>query len=1471
MPSRFDRLKGFKHILSGIIWSIIALYIVIAILIYIPSIQQFLGSRIASALSEKLKTKVEIGRVDIGLFNRVIIDDVEVLDQTDAELIRIGRLSTRVDWLPLIQGRIQISSVQIFGAAVRCKKKDEGSSTNLQFILDAFVSEDNTETSNFELCINSIIIRHSNVCYDQMDAPRQDHFNSKHISIEDISAHVLLKTFSSDSINVNVKRLAFKEKSGLNVKRLSFKFVSGSKRGQLSDFQLQLPYSSLHIDAINADYQLDDIRNTIRFDANGITSSVDSRDLVCFLPSLKGFNQQIDLTTQIKGSTREIVIPSLKISSPDLSFALNAGGSVSGLDSVRPHWHADIDMLNIASSLMEKMSQQVKSFPEQLTRIGTLALTGQFEGSGSGALNINSHLMSDAGNIKFYLKSDSLNRQLTSNISTINLDLGKILKTSDFGQISLDLSLSGTPAHIFIKGSIPQFDLNSYPYQQISIQAECMAEDFFKGFHQPLTAKGVLTINDPNLQTQIEGSCRNVGKSVMMQLQGSVANIAPKTLNLSSEWGNATFSARIDSDIKVSNLNDAEGTICIRDFCKTDSTDVYRIQQLRLQSGFEEGKHYLSLTGDMGSVELKGTFDWNTLSQSFISVIASRLPTLPGLPKTTQKATNDFSININIKDTEWLSRLANIPITVHQPITLSASINDAQQEMSINGNIPSFAYEESAYKDAIINITTLRDSLRCDIGIQKIMDDESEMAVSLRAKAFDNQLSSSVKWANNTKVLHKSLSGELNSLMQLYTDDAGKPEAYLHINPSHIVLGGTKWDMTPCDIFYTEDNLDIENFSVKHNEQHLNINGIASHLPSDTIKVNLKDIDVEYILDLVNFHSVKFEGLATGNAYISQPFDSLQAKADLNVKDFRFENGRMGTLHAQAFWNGEQQQIDIDAVADDGSEAQTVIKGYVSPIRSDIKLDIEGKGTYIDLARTYTSSFLKELTGHAYGKVQLVGPLGEMDLLGQLVVDGQATVIPLGTTYELRKDTLEFVHNDILVKDAIIYDRYNNTASITGGIHHDNLSNVTFDLDVKTPRFLAYDFTDFGNEIFCGTVVSEGKVDLHGRPGEIVINCDVTPLSPTVFRYNASTADAVSSQEFISWQEKKADSLSTGTTAAQSPIEADMPSDIYLNFLINANPDASLRLLMDAKTGDYITLNGTGVLRAAYHNKGTFTMYGTYTVERGTYGITIQNIIKKNFQFSEGGTIVFGGNPMNANLNLQAIHTVNGVSLSDLNIGNTFANNTIRVNCLMNILGQAGAPRVEFDLDMPTVNSEEKQMIRSVISNEQEMNQQVLYLLGIGRFYTQGINNSNAETQEYGQTELAMQSFLSGTLSTQINGLISEFIKNDNWNFGANISTGNEGWHNAEYEGLVSGRLLNNRLLINGQFGYRDNARQATPSFIGDFDIRYLLQPNGNLALKVYNQTNDRYFTRSSLNTQGIGIIIKRDFNGLSDLFSHRR
>ena len=155
---------------------------------------------------------------------------------------------------------------------------------------------------------------------------------------------------------------------------------------------------------------------------------------------------------------------------------------------------------------------------------------------------------------------------------------------------------------------------------------------------------------------------------------------------------------------------------------------------------------------------------------------------------------------------------------------------------------------------------------------------------------------------------------------------------------------------------------------------------------------------------------------------------------------------------------------------------------------------------------------------------------------------------------------------------------------------------------------------------------------------------------------------------------------------------------------------------------------------------------------------------------------------------------------------------------------------------------------------------QVVYLLGIGRFYAY---DYTSETQTQGT--LAMNSLLASTLSGTINQALTNMIGSQNWNFGANLRTGELGWSNVDVEGMLSGQLLNNRLLINGNFGYRDNP-VATSNFVGDFDVKYLLTPSGTVALKAYSETNDRYFTKSSLTTQGVGVILKKDFTTWNDL-----
>ena len=125
---------------------------------------------------------------------------------------------------------------------------------------------------------------------------------------------------------------------------------------------------------------------------------------------------------------------------------------------------------------------------------------------------------------------------------------------------------------------------------------------------------------------------------------------------------------------------------------------------------------------------------------------------------------------------------------------------------------------------------------------------------------------------------------------------------------------------------------------------------------------------------------------------------------------------------------------------------------------------------------------------------------------------------------------------------------------------------------------------------------------------------------------------------------------------------------------------------------------------------------------------------------------------------------------------------------------------------------------------------------------------------------------MASTISQRFNQLLGSAIGSSNWNFGANLRTGQTGWDNVDVEGMLSGRLFDNRLLINGNFGYRESY-YTTRNIITDVDVLYLLTRNGSIGLKVYNKTNDRYFVQNSFNTQGIGIQFQKEFNRFRQLF----
>ena len=1435
-------MKWIKYIFNVCFWTVVSLYLLIAVMVHIPYVQQSLASGVASVISSKLNTRVEIGRVDLGFLNRLVIDNTTIYDQGGKPMVRAARLAVRIDLLQLVEGRIRISSAQVFSTHFTLYRANAASAPNFQFALDALASKDSTKAKTpLDLSVNSFIMRHCSVKYDQLDRPHTPgRFNPAHLHITNIGTYIRLNALTDDSLNVALNTLSATEQSGVKVDAMSLSLVAGGSECRLRDLSLRLPHSHIAIADITARYRrLADGKvdmGSLRYSALVKSASITPSDLSPVVPQLADYRNPLQLRLSASGTAKRVNVNRLQITSPSGELSASADG---WYEASKPHasWSVNIHDLHSSLKILQPLSY--------------VRLRGSASCTTSGVITTAAVVNTDAGSADVNMTL-SANRHFSGTLAASDIALGTLLNDSRLGDVSASLSLSGSLPKgkrptVTAEGEVSKFAYNGYTYSNININ----------GSYADNTVKGSLIIDDPNISLVAQGEYADLGKGKQLVVEAQLDHFRPSVTRLTDKWGDAVFSSSITADLQASGVNDSKGVVTIGHFRMQSSSDTCTINNLQVRGGFDSHEHYLVMESDFGYAMLTGHFNYSSLVSSVTSQIGRHIPVIA--PKNKDyEGDNNFTLIAHLNSTKWMRPLLGVPLDIRRPLLLRTNVSDASKSMVVECEAPLFIYDGATFSHANVNLHSHADSLICSAEVKKHQDNGDILDLSTRCNAADNLVDMSLGWLNEGKSR-----GCLNATSSFGKNSQGVTYAHVVVKPSDLTIGDKTWLVKSSDIHYTPKHIDIREFTIAHDRQHIIVNGTASASKSDSLHIDLNGIDVRYVLDLVNFHPVDFDGSASGKALIVAPFGDMSAHADLTVRDFLFERGRMGVLSANVNWNKQESQIDIDAIANDGDDARTIIKGYVSPKRDYIDLGIQADSTHIDFMHSFTESFISEIDGRAVGKVRLAGPLSTINLTGQLVVNGSAMISPLNCRYTLDNDTVTLVPDEIELKNAVIRDAYGNAGYVNGFIHHKHLTRLSYDLEVAADNLLAYDFRDFGNDTFYGTVFADGTVGIHGRSGYLRMDIDVTPRHGSTFVYNASTNDQISNQEFIKWNDV------TSLIPNSSSLIPNSSSDIYLNFNINCTPDATIRLLMDSHTNDYITMQGNGMLRATYYNKGAFNLFGTYTLSHGTYGITIQNIIKKNFTFREGGTFVFGGNPYDAALNLQAIYTVNGVSLGDLNVGNSFTNNTIKVNCLMNIGGVARNPQVSFDLDMPTVSSDEKQMVRSVLNSEDELNQQVVYLLGIGRFYPTGTNNS--ASREQSETSLAMQSLLSGTISSQISSVLNTVIKNDNWNFGANISTGDEGWNNAEYEGTVNGRLLNNRLLINGQFGYRDNVNTANTNFIGDFDIRYLLLPNGNLALKVYNQTNDRYFTKSSLNTQGVGIIMKKDFRNIIDLFGKKK
>ena len=98
---------------------------------------------------------------------------------------------------------------------------------------------------------------------------------------------------------------------------------------------------------------------------------------------------------------------------------------------------------------------------------------------------------------------------------------------------------------------------------------------------------------------------------------------------------------------------------------------------------------------------------------------------------------------------------------------------------------------------------------------------------------------------------------------------------------------------------------------------------------------------------------------------------------------------------------------------------------------------------------------------------------------------------------------------------------------------------------------------------------------------------------------------------------------------------------LEMEFDLDITPDAEIEIVTDQKTGSSLKGTGVGTLLMRINTKDKFEMFGDFVVVTGEYNHKFGGIINKTFNVKPGGSIVWDREPLEAQLNMEAVYSLN--------------------------------------------------------------------------------------------------------------------------------------------------------------------------------------------------------------------------------------
>lgn len=1471
---------------SAIVLALIFLPLLVALLFEIPAVQNFVAREATEIISRKLGTRISIDRVDIGLFYRVSLDGFYVEDFQRDTLLYAGRLDARIKSLGLFGGGLVFSRAELSDARF-CLRETPDGEMNIKQVVDKLSKKDKARAEGkFRLEIERLETDGLDFCMERLEH-RNPSYGVDFADMHLIDIRAELKNFTIDGpvIHTDIGRLAMRERSGFVVEDLAgcLCIANGCidiREGHIRTAKSNIELPSLSL--IGLDWALyKNFVEEVDITAQVVNTTLSSDDIAYFSPKMKDWHLTLtDVNADVSGPVADMS-GSLRSVRTGADTKLSVDFAAQGLPDVgKGHFKADISELTTSAADVDRLAAALtgKNLPDEVLRIaknaGKIGLTGKFDGTLT-AFAADAALATEIGGATCLLQVSSLRdgcRGVLGDVKTSSLQLGELLENDLLGPLSLNVhvngELSSEHSDAEVSGEILRLGINGYDYDSLRMKGHLVNREF----------NGLIEARDRNLRFDFRGLLDLNDEQrprYDFALDLEEANLA--ALGVNRRDSVSVLAARIAARAVGCTLDDLNGIIFVRDVSYR-----YNDRELAADSVVIVGRNSLSdkfirLRSDFVDADYEGKTSYKEVFAYLQQRFRDYVPTLDGgpgwqaqHPDTVELADGYSQLTVNVRKINPLVNAVSPGLQIADGSQLLLRINPANDKLSFEAASDYIERGRMLVTRLNLDAHNRGDSLVFAASTEDLYLNSFHMSrVGMSGGAKDNKLELITDFADTIG----DVSGRIGFRSEFARGrgPAGR-QIDLRLTPSYISRGEKTWNIYTDGITADTSRIRIDRFRMVNAGQQLLLDGVVSRRLQDSVQLTLHNFELAPFSQFTSSMGYRVDGRTNGSATMKAVLGAGEVQADIVVDSISINDLAVPSIWLRSRWDFIQNRAGI--LVQQRENLDTLVRGFYAPSQKRYYARATLDAVELSALDPLLKGVVERTGGNADVDIALRGSGKEANLSGQIAVrDFTTTVDFTQVTYTMPRAVIEVKNNHLIAEGVPLYDPEKNEGLFSIDLNLEHLSNIFYSVKVLPKELMVLNTTSKDNDLFYGRIFASGSATIAGSKGGVKMDIVATTEGDSEFymplsgQSNAKTADFVTfvTPEQIDTTDYLVRKKLLFQQQGRKKEAAGSTMDITM--ALNVQDNTAFQLVIDPTVGSALKGRGNGMLNLHINpGNGIFNMYGDYTLIEGSFLFSLQNIITKKFIIESGSMIQWTGEPVDARLDINAVYKLktslqpllNTVTASsdDDQSGSRISDRSVPVDCKIHIGGRLSNPQLDFSVVVPVTDIETQAAVASVLNTQEAQAQQFISLVALGTFSNSGSANIGASSGV--ATGLEM-------LTNQL----TNWFSTDDYRIILNYRAGSE-MTGDEVDFGFSTNLINNRLLVEVEGNYIIDNKQAVSNnvsnFMGEAHVTWLIDKSGNLRLKAFTQTIDRFDENQGLQETGIGISYKEDFNNFKDL-----